>query len=542
MPVDKQKPDKYIYNEMMSSCAKAGYFEKVFEIFRKMRDRGIGASDCTYTILFNACANSPFKEEALSKALYLKMKLKEDNVRLNLVNYHSIIKAFGRLGEINIAFQIVDEMIKAKVYPTTETFNFLLQAAISDKKEGFKLVLVTWHKMLKMKVTPSVYSYNLLLRAVRECSVGSQESLKEVISLINSRSEWEPTPVLRNLLSKGKKKTSRFDKKMNSTQVALMTHSPVPLRELLPPVPPYQLLKFIRDGNPEPLSLNFSSQSVAAESPKRRLLGYLAKAVDLPNLVARNPNLKGVINIEEVGKRQDRLALCGGLVGILQDMNLYDAKPNLKTCTELMLSLPDNSAEEELLIEMMKLLDIEIDVDFCNMLIKKRAMSKRHKDADKVIELINELNLRMNNVTFGVLAFTCISKEKTKEFMKIMKLGGFRLNQVIAGSLINNATFKNDCNFLTYVLDECSRQKLKPDTYILKKLEDFRHKILNIYKLRDQDKTVPGYFLSEDFNKSFRKFSTYYRNWLRSQDVVIPEHPWGKFKYTEEEAKLVVSE
>jgi len=45
----------------------------------------------------------------------------------------------------------------------------------------------------------------------------------------------------------------------------------------------------------------------------------------------------------------------------------------------------------QLLIEMMKLLDIEIDVDFCNMLIKKRAMSKRHKDADKVIELINEL-------------------------------------------------------------------------------------------------------------------------------------------------------
>lgn len=53
-----------------------------------------------------------------------------------------IQKAFGRSGDILTAFSLVDEMLKKKYKLKDETFNFLLQACISDKKVGFRHALL----------------------------------------------------------------------------------------------------------------------------------------------------------------------------------------------------------------------------------------------------------------------------------------------------------------------------------------------------------------------------------------------------------------
>lgn len=52
------------------------------------------------------------------------------------------ISAFGRCGDLSTAFTLVDEMAEKKVPISDETFNFLLQACITDKEAGFRHALL----------------------------------------------------------------------------------------------------------------------------------------------------------------------------------------------------------------------------------------------------------------------------------------------------------------------------------------------------------------------------------------------------------------
>jgi pentatricopeptide repeat domain-containing protein 1 len=53
-----------------------------------------------------------------------------------------LISAFGRCGDLSTAFALVDEMAEKKVTISDETFNFLMQACISDKEAGFRHALL----------------------------------------------------------------------------------------------------------------------------------------------------------------------------------------------------------------------------------------------------------------------------------------------------------------------------------------------------------------------------------------------------------------
>jgi pentatricopeptide repeat domain-containing protein 1 len=53
-----------------------------------------------------------------------------------------VISAFGRCGDLLTAFTLVDEMTEKKVPISDETFNFLLQACITDKEAGFRHALL----------------------------------------------------------------------------------------------------------------------------------------------------------------------------------------------------------------------------------------------------------------------------------------------------------------------------------------------------------------------------------------------------------------
>lgn len=95
------------------------------------------------------------------------------------------------MGETVRAFHVVDKMIEeSQIKPVTETFNMLLQACISDTKNGFRYTLITWQKMISMwnKLRPDVHSYNLLFKAIKDCGIELKDtSLPQILSETKSQ-------------------------------------------------------------------------------------------------------------------------------------------------------------------------------------------------------------------------------------------------------------------------------------------------------------------------------------------------------------------
>lgn len=57
-----------------------------------MKKRGIKTTQATYTSLFNACANSPYKDDALKKATHLHDLMSSKLIEPNIFIYHAMIK------------------------------------------------------------------------------------------------------------------------------------------------------------------------------------------------------------------------------------------------------------------------------------------------------------------------------------------------------------------------------------------------------------------------------------------------------------------
>lgn len=63
-----------------------------------MKKRGMDTNESIYTALFNSCANSPWKEDGLSRAVKLKEQLKNKSYISNRQQYHAMLK--GKLSNL----------------------------------------------------------------------------------------------------------------------------------------------------------------------------------------------------------------------------------------------------------------------------------------------------------------------------------------------------------------------------------------------------------------------------------------------------------
>lgn len=336
---DKVKPDHYIYGILISGCANVGYTKKAFMLFNDMKKRGLKITGGTYTSLFNACANSPWPEDGLSRAKQLRDLMALKLYEPNLTNYNAMIKAFGRCGDITTAFSIVDEICSKKIDIRVHTMNFLLQSCVTDKTTGYLNALITWRKMISIRQRPNIYSFNLMLRCVKECQLGSSfnpDSLQKIIPDFSGKSL---------AIATGSSTGSSIVKNhINEECIESSTSSSIVENRI----------------NEECIESSLSNElSVCTKD-------------EMPNLLSKVPHMGSVLSIGQINSPKDKFLLIGGLDGFLKELEVNRVIPDIKTCTQLLDLIPDTVDAEEKVLGVIKTYKIKTDIDFYNLLMKKR--------------------------------------------------------------------------------------------------------------------------------------------------------------------------
>ncbi|KAF8774858.1 pentatricopeptide repeat-containing protein 1, mitochondrial-like [Argiope bruennichi] len=501
------------YTFMIGACGKFGYTDMAFKLLRQMTDRGFQPTCATLTGLFNSCAETPFPDYGISKAKLLREKIKTKNWKLNQITYNSMIKAFGKCGDIQTAFQIVDEMAEAKIKIDSSTYCFLLMSCIADKEAGFTHAVEVWRKMKKRKCQPNLYTYNLLLRAVRDCDAGPKD-----ISclLLQHWSNYTNRPY-------GFKVKETLPKK----EILLLSNTEAEKTEYSMEID--NELKKEYENEDSSSQLSETANTLPEKRPDMFVMNKIGNEV--PSVLHSRPvSCTEIIDLGVIKTASDRLALIGGAENILIDMKKSKVKPSIKTFTLLLESLPPTNEAEEQLMALLDVYGVKPDVGFFNMLIKKRNYRFDYAAAHEVLALINKWSLSPDLITFGVLAVGCTNHQKATIFVNDMRKLGYTPNIAIAGALLRNACEIADFRFIEDTLKLLEESELYPDEKILKTVEDCldnaRKNIIDM----EHGKNVSYIYKKEGFQKNYKEFCKLYEDWLKDKKLERPEHVWDQFR------------
>lgn len=510
------KPTHVMFTLLIGGCGRVGYTKMAFKLYKMMRDRGLNPTPATLTGLFNSCAESPYPEMGLENAhkLYEQIKLKSW-VPSNLT-YHAMIKAFGKCGDLDMAFRVMDEMADAKHAITSETFAFLLMACISDKEAGFALGLKVMRTMLWKKIRPSVYCYNLFLRTVRECGIGPPELFQELLEsskprkakLIgeqkNKEGNTKPAEMLHieaRLVDGGEDESSNEGPRIDHIVEADRASG-----------------KSFQSSEAADASASSTGEAVTSTS-----------LVTLPNLLAPTFKHTGeIVGLGEVTEPYHRLLMCGGVKGMMDHFRDMSVHPDAKTITLLLDCIPnDCKAETELIAEADKI-GAKLDVDFFNMLIKRRAFRHDKEMAKDVLSAITARNLHPDVITFGVLALTVHNKKDGVEFLNTMQEAGLTVNEEILGTLLRNACFRGNFWFLLDLMEYARRENILVSASALHAIDKASDRTRRALLQKERGKEVK--FVTPSVESGFRAFCFRYEDWLKEVRVDAPRHPWEQYE------------
>ena len=501
------KPEQPHFRILIHACAQVGHAKKAFQLHKLFKERDLPRHVGIYADFFHACTNCHDKVVALKEATLLRRKLAEDHFIPNKILYHTMIQAFGRCGDLETAFELIDEMRQNHVPVTSDTFTFLLQGCVSDQQNGFRHALLTWRAMRRKKVWPKIQNYNLMLKAAQDCGLGDIRYTGDIIQACLTAEH----------------------------QIALKRSKIKALKE-----EKLKMKKLPEEETSIPENEHGSNIQIVSKEDKDKELG-IVPFHDVPNLLAKRPEVGHIVGLAPTDTAHNRLMLMGGQSGFFEWMMKDHVKPDIKTLDQMLRIIPNTNEAEEELLSMLPKLGLKPDINFCNQLIILREKRNEFELAKSTLQIMAENDVCPDIMTFGSLARCCKTPKSVRTFLEDFESLGGRLNKEILTTLIGNmciVALKPAA--VERLLKLCLRQQIKPDKKMINTVERFYQTYRKFVILKEKGLYVPYPVVLEiRDNKlaNWEKFVSYYKEWLGTVKPDLNEDPTLQYKTVKDEQR-----
>jgi pentatricopeptide repeat protein len=272
--------DSVGYNSLMKCNARAGRFERCFQLRAEMLAKGIELSEITYGILLDACVVA----KELDHARIVFDDLCGSGLQLNVVHCTTFIKALAGAGQLDEASRVLQEMSRSTgVKPDLIAYSTIVKA--HAEKGNVSSALRMLEEMLQAGVNPDEIVFNSVLSACTVFPLKCADVLRTFEALV--RNGMKPTTTTISITLKALMLTDAYD-----LALKLLDEAPEKFRIVLEPRLYMQLARAcIKARKGTGLLKTFNAMLLAAKAR-----GQTVDSPDVSSLV-RNCALGGELQI-----------------------------------------------------------------------------------------------------------------------------------------------------------------------------------------------------------------------------------------------------
>lgn len=523
--VARLEPSVENFSPLIYGCAKSGYTQKAFELYQEFLNYHNKPTNSIVTCLINSCGESPFREYGMKRLEWLLQHLRTQQCReLNKIQYHAAIKAYGKLGDIKQASNLVSEMIKKNMMPGVETFNMLLIGCVSDRESGTTLALKVFKRMKQYGISPDINTYNLLLRCIRDCKMGSQALMLSTLKELPALSNIE-------IKLKNKRAGKNFRNNLiNSTE----------------------WLPMIKDLGPN-LSVDVESNiNESAENTKLLESGAVLSTTvsnritkwKCPSLLEDDHlmlyNQIQSLDAQRLLTPMQRFQLFGGMHGFLESMTRDKCKPDCKTLSLMLACIPSDRQDVLELFRLGKDYQVSYDRTLYNLWVRYICSSRNPQRLELALQFIDLMGcegFRPDIESFEALAFGCDTWHMAHKLMNDIENCGFVVSHTILDRFFLVGSRNYNFLYLTKLIYHTSCSDYQPTKEVVQGLDEVRIKAYETIVDHECNRlSKTPHWLTSQQVEQFETFKMRLSEWLKKVKIRQDSHPWLQF-YVPNESK-----